>query len=50
MMSVSNLAIVFGPPLLRPSEETFETIYDTESINELAAILIGNSSEIVAVL
>lgn len=47
MMTVNNLAIVFGPPLLRPREETFETMYNIVSLNELTADLIENCDEIL---
>lgn len=48
MMTASNLAIVFGPPLLRPRQETFDTICHTVTVNSLTEFMIENCNDILA--
>ena len=42
MMSISNLAVCFGPTLLRPEEETVAAIMDIKFCNLVVEILIEN--------
>ena len=42
MMSISNLAVCFGPTLLRPEEETMAAIMDIKFCNLVVEILIEN--------
>ena len=39
-MSESNIAIVFGPTLLRPRKETMETTLDSPLVNQAVQRLI----------
>lgn len=43
MMTTSNLAIVFGPSLIRPQVDTFETVLHTVNITALTTALIDHN-------
>lgn len=45
-MPVSNLAVCFGPTLLRPEEETVASIMDLKFYNVVVEILIENYEKI----
>lgn len=47
-MTVGNLAVCFGPTLLRPEEETVASIMDIKFYNIVVEILIENCERIVA--
>lgn len=47
-MTVGNLAVCFGPTLLRPEEETVASIIDIKFHNIVVEILIENCERIVA--
>ena len=47
-MTVGNLAVCFGPTLLRPEEETVASIMDIKFYNIVVEILIENYERIVA--
>eukprot|EP00026_Physarum_polycephalum_P005224 Phypoly_transcript_05255.p1 GENE.Phypoly_transcript_05255~~Phypoly_transcript_05255.p1 ORF type:complete len:563 (+),score=75.83 Phypoly_transcript_05255:228-1916(+) len=46
MMTTSNLAIVFGPSLIRPQVDSFETVLHTVNINALTTLLITQNINI----
>lgn len=46
LMPVSNLAVCFGPTLLRPEEETVASIMDIKFYNVVVEILIENYEKI----
>jgi hypothetical protein len=48
MMSFQNLAIVFGPTILRTKEETFETISNSGLVCQVAQVLIERSATVFA--
>lgn len=48
LMTVGNLAVCFGPSLLRPEEETVASIMDIKFYNIVVEILIENCERIVA--
>lgn len=48
MMGFQNLAIVFGPTILRSREETFETISNSGLVCQVAQVLIERSATIFA--
>ncbi|XP_012530977.1 rho GTPase-activating protein 26 isoform X2 [Monomorium pharaonis] len=48
LMTVGNLAVCFGPTLLRPEEETVASIMDIKFYNIVVEILIENCERIVA--
>lgn len=48
LMTVGNLAVCFGPTLLRPEEETVASIMDIKFYNIVVEILIENCENIVA--
>ncbi|XP_053975640.1 rho GTPase-activating protein Graf-like isoform X2 [Hylaeus anthracinus] len=48
LMTVGNLAVCFGPSLLRPEEETVASIMDIKFYNIVVEILIENCDRIVA--
>ncbi|KYQ60304.1 Rho GTPase-activating protein 26 [Trachymyrmex zeteki] len=48
LMTVGNLAVCFGPTLLRPEEETVASIMDIKFYNIVVEILIENYERIVA--
>ncbi|XP_066591745.1 rho GTPase-activating protein 26-like [Prorops nasuta] len=48
LMTVGNLAVCFGPTLLRPIEETVASIMDIKFYNIVVEILIENCDRIVA--
>ncbi|XP_032671710.1 rho GTPase-activating protein 26 isoform X2 [Odontomachus brunneus] len=48
LMTVGNLAVCFGPTLLRPEEETVASIIDIKFHNIVVEILIENCERIVA--
>eukprot|EP01122_Echinamoeba_exundans_P006010 TRINITY_DN1622_c0_g1_i2.p1 TRINITY_DN1622_c0_g1~~TRINITY_DN1622_c0_g1_i2.p1 ORF type:complete len:642 (-),score=185.27 TRINITY_DN1622_c0_g1_i2:266-2191(-) len=48
MMGFQNLAIVFGPTILRTKEETFETISNSGLVCQVAQVLIERSATIFA--
>lgn len=41
-MTVGNLAVCFGPTLLRPKEETMAAIMDIKFCNVVVEVLIAN--------
>ena len=41
-MSISNLAVCFGPTLLRPEEDTMAAIIDIKFCNTVVETLIRN--------
>lgn len=47
MMTVSNLAVCFGPTLLRAEEETVAAIMDIKFANVIVEILIENWRQIL---
>lgn len=47
-MTVGNLAVCFGPTLLRPEEETVASIMDIKFYNIVVEILIENCEKITA--
>lgn len=47
-MTVGNLAVCFGPTLLRPEEETVASIMDIKFYNIVVEILIENCERIIA--
>lgn len=47
-MTVGNLAVCFGPSLLRPEEETVASIMDIKFYNIVVEILIENCERIIA--
>ena len=47
LMTVGNLAVCFGPTLLRPEEETVASIMDIKFYNIVVEILIENYEKIV---
>lgn len=47
-MTVGNLAVCFGPTLLRPEEETVASIMDIKFYNIVVEILIENCEIIIA--
>ncbi|KAJ8683220.1 hypothetical protein QAD02_019012 [Eretmocerus hayati] len=48
LMTVGNLAVCFGPTLLRPEEETVASIMDIKFYNIVVEILIENCERITA--
>lgn len=46
LMSVANLAVCFGPTLMRPPEETLAAIIDIKFCNVMVEILISNYEKI----
>lgn len=48
LMTVGNLAVCFGPTLLRPEEETVASIMDIKFYNIVVEILIENCEKITA--
>ncbi|XP_029174830.1 rho GTPase-activating protein 26 isoform X1 [Nylanderia fulva] len=48
LMTVGNLAVCFGPTLLRPEEETVASIMDIKFYNIVVEILIENCEKIIA--
>lgn len=48
LMTVGNLAVCFGPTLLRPEEETVASIMDIKFYNIVVEMLIENCERIVA--
>jgi hypothetical protein len=42
-MTVSNLAVVFGPSLVRPQVDSFETVLHSTSITTLTSVLIEHN-------
>ncbi|XP_020293773.1 rho GTPase-activating protein 26 isoform X2 [Pseudomyrmex gracilis] len=48
LMTVGNLAVCFGPTLLRPEEETVASIMDIKFYNIVVEILIENCERIVS--
>lgn len=48
LMTVGNLAVCFGPTLLRPEEETVASIMDIKFYNIVVEILIENCERIIA--
>lgn len=48
LMTIGNLAVCFGPSLLRPEEETVASIMDIKFYNIVVEILIENCERIVA--
>ena len=48
LMTVGNLAVCFGPTLLRPEEETVASIIDIKFYNIVVEILIENCDRISA--
>lgn len=48
LMTVGNLAVCFGPSLLRPEEETVASIMDIKFYNIVVEILIENCERIIA--
>lgn len=47
-MTVGNLAVCFGPTLLRPEEETVASIMDIKFYNIVVEMLIENCERIIA--
>lgn len=47
-MTIGNLAVCFGPSLLRPEEETVASIMDIKFYNIVVEILIENCERIIA--
>lgn len=47
-MTIGNLAVCFGPTLLRPEEETVASIMDIKFYNIVVEILIENCEKITA--
>ncbi|KAK2586500.1 hypothetical protein KPH14_011398 [Odynerus spinipes] len=48
LMTIGNLAVCFGPTLLRPEEETVASIMDIKFYNIVVEILIENCERIIA--
>ncbi|XP_076640290.1 GTPase regulator associated with FAK isoform X1 [Colletes latitarsis] len=48
LMTIGNLAVCFGPSLLRPEEETVASIMDIKFYNIVVEILIENCERIIA--
>ncbi|KAG7203832.1 hypothetical protein KM043_013843 [Ampulex compressa] len=48
LMTIGNLAVCFGPTLLRPEEETVASIMDIKFYNIVVEILIENCASIAA--
>ncbi|XP_078046415.1 GTPase regulator associated with FAK isoform X1 [Augochlora pura] len=48
LMTIGNLAVCFGPSLLRPEEETVASIMDIKFYNIVVEILIENYERIIA--
>ncbi|XP_076179403.1 GTPase regulator associated with FAK isoform X1 [Ptiloglossa arizonensis] len=48
LMTIGNLAVCFGPSLLRPKEETVASIMDIKFYNIVVEILIENCERIIA--
>jgi hypothetical protein len=48
LMTVGNLAVCFGPTLLRPEEETVASIIDIKFYNIVVELLIENCDRIIA--
>lgn len=46
LMTIGNLAVCFGPTLLRPEEETVASIMDIKFYNIVVEILIENCEKI----
>ena len=46
LMSVANLAVCFGPTLMRPPEETLAAIIDIKFCNVIVEILITNYDKV----
>lgn len=45
-MTVSNIAVCFGPTLMRPERETVAAIMDIKFCNVVVEILIENYSKV----
>jgi hypothetical protein len=48
MMTVENIAIVFGPSFLQPSQETFDYAFQVPMVNSIVADLIRHRDMILA--
>jgi len=46
-MTVSNIAVCFGPTLMRPERETVAAIMDIKFCNVVVEILIENYSKVM---
>jgi len=46
-MTVSNLAVCFGPTLMRPERETVAAIMDIKFCNVVVEILIENYNKVM---
>lgn len=46
-MTVSNIAVCFGPTLMRPERETVAAIMDIKFCNVVVEILIENYTKVI---
>lgn len=47
LMTVSNIAVCFGPTLMRPERETVAAIMDIKFCNVVVEILIENYTKVI---
>lgn len=47
LMTVSNIAVCFGPTLMRPERETVAAIMDIKFCNVVVEILIENYNKVI---
>lgn len=50
LMTVSNIAVCFGPTLMRPERETVAAIMDIKFCNVVVEILIENYSKVMLII
>jgi len=49
-MTVSNIAVCFGPTLMRPERETVAAIMDIKFCNVVVEILIENYTKVIFII
>lgn len=47
LMTISNIAVCFGPTLMRPERETVAAIMDIKFCNVVVEILIENYTKVI---
>jgi len=47
LMTISNIAVCFGPTLMRPERETVAAIMDIKFCNVVVEILIENYNKVI---
>lgn len=50
LMTVSNIAVCFGPTLMRPERETVAAIMDIKFCNVVVEILIENYTKVIFII